>query len=376
MNREHAIDGLRGLAALVVVVSHFLCAFYPATDTLLLKDMRVNGLEATLSQTPFNLLYNGNFAVCVFFVISGYVLSASFFASHQQETIYSSAYRRYFRLMIPVLATSFFYYLFITQDWFVSKYIPPVSDSPWMQKMWNVEPAPWHFIKSTLYDLVVHPEIEPLYNPALWSIGIELKGSYLVYIFLLCMGNHRFRWMGYVGLILLTLKTYYVLFISGIVLSDVFHRKKLYRLSTGQLLILLVIVCYVGSYKYTDTTNLWHALDGLRGIVKPQAIGAVCLFYICLQSGLAARIMTTQAVNFLGKISYSLYLIHLLVIGSLSGIVFKLFVEQLAWSYVMASGATFVITLGVSFILAKVCTQWIDDKGVAFTKRLYGKVFR
>ncbi|MES2778473.1 MAG: acyltransferase [Bacteroidota bacterium] len=376
MNREHHIDGLRGLAALIVVVSHFLCAFYPATDTLLMKDMKVSSLEVVFSTTPLNILYNGNFAVCIFFVISGYVLSASFFASKNTDVVYSSAYRRYFRLMIPVLVTSVFYYLFLAQGWLLSKHIPEIADSPWMQKMWNFEPGLGHFFKSTLYDLVIHQDIEPPYNPALWSIGIELKGSYLVYGFLLLMGNYRFRWLGYLVLMILTLKSYYFLFVTGMLLSDVQHQAKVYEPRSWQFIPLLVVACYFGSYKYTESTNLWRLLDYLRGIIKPQAIGAICLFYVCIHSRWAFTFLSTRVANFLGEISYSLYLVHLLVIGSVSGIVFYLFSSQLSFNYVAASGATFLITIGVSFLLAKVCTKWVDDKGVAFAKWVYAVIFR
>lgn len=375
MNREQYIDGLRGLAALVVVISHFCCAFYPATDTLQLKDMRESPLEAVISQTPINLLYNGNFAVCIFFVISGYVLSASFFSSKNKDVVYSSAYRRYLRLMIPVLVTSFFYYLFLSQHWFVSKHIPVISNSPWLQKMWNTEPGFFHFIKSTLYDLIVHRDIEPPYNPALWSIGIELKGSYLVYGFLLLMGKHRFRWLGYIVLIVLTLKSYYFLFITGMFLSDLFHQGKLDKPTTWQLILLLAIGCYLGSYKYTDTTPLWNVLDRIKSMVKPQAVGAVCLFYVCLQSRLAFALLSTRLASFLGQISYSLYLMHLLVIGSVSGIIFNLF-WQWQLNYTLATLITFMVTIGLSVVLAKICTKWVDDKGVAFSKWIYGVVFK
>lgn len=374
-NRLHFIDGLRGIAALVVVFSHFLCAFYPATETFQTKDVRESLLEITLSKTPFNLLYNGDSAVCVFFVISGYVLSYSFFHSKNKEAIYSSAYRRYFRLMIPVLVTSVLYYLFLAQGWFVSKSTPIVSDSWWLQKMWNEEPNVVHFIKSTLYDLIFHLQIEPPYNPVLWSIGTELKGSYLVYSFLLMLGSNRFRWIGYALLMILTLKSYYFLFMAGMLMSDFSHQNKLYKPKWWLLLILLLVASYFGSYKYTTATSTWQLLDTIRTFVKPQAIGAIVLFYTCLHSRIAYTVLSTRLAKFLGEISYSLYLIHLLVIGSFSGVVFNILYTEMHLGYLLSTVGVFIATVTTVCLFAKWCTTWVDQKGVVFSKKIYGWLF-
>ena len=80
MKKIRYLDGLRGLAAFEVVFHHFILAFYPAlfagpgVPTHLAP-----GQEVFVSGSVLNLLYDGNFAVCIFFVLSGYVLSHKFF---------------------------------------------------------------------------------------------------------------------------------------------------------------------------------------------------------------------------------------------------------------------------------------------------------
>jgi len=66
--------GLRGLSCLVVVLAHMVVAFYPALYTG--KPAQAHhGWESALANSPAGLLCAGNFMVCIFFVLSAYVLS-------------------------------------------------------------------------------------------------------------------------------------------------------------------------------------------------------------------------------------------------------------------------------------------------------------
>ncbi len=92
------LDGLRGLAAFIVVIYHHFYGFYPkflypSEDKVLTQ----------LSGSPLNIFYNGNFAVYIFFILSGYVLTYKFFKTRNYGIIISSAARRYIRLLVPVL---------------------------------------------------------------------------------------------------------------------------------------------------------------------------------------------------------------------------------------------------------------------------------
>ncbi len=99
--RVRALDGLRGVAAAVVLVHH---AFL--TDPLLADVHRdatvsVGGWRAWIADTPLHLLWAGTEAVYVFFVLSGYVLALP--ASMDRPTSWWGYYpKRMVRLYLPV----------------------------------------------------------------------------------------------------------------------------------------------------------------------------------------------------------------------------------------------------------------------------------
>ncbi len=65
------IDGLRGICAFMVVLSHYIVAFFPGAyfGEKFPSHMKYN-LDYYLSESPLSLIYAGNFAVFIFLVIS------------------------------------------------------------------------------------------------------------------------------------------------------------------------------------------------------------------------------------------------------------------------------------------------------------------
>lgn len=110
------LDGLRGAAALVVVIAHFLQVFLPSMFEAR-PQVSHFAFDQWIPRTPLNLLFNGNFAVCLFFVLSGFVLSLRFFRYRRRSVVAASLLRRHFRLAIPAVCSLLLAYAVMKLDW-------------------------------------------------------------------------------------------------------------------------------------------------------------------------------------------------------------------------------------------------------------------
>lgn len=109
VNKLSYLESLRGIAALIVVIDHAVNMFAPH-----LRWVNMEGLPGDLRRyvawSPLSLIYSGIPAVWIFFLLSGFVLSYKFLNSPNDiSPVLSGIYKRYFRLVIPILGATIFY---------------------------------------------------------------------------------------------------------------------------------------------------------------------------------------------------------------------------------------------------------------------------
>lgn len=360
------LDGLRGLAALVVLISHYLCTFYPAFIWERVTDVHTSdAFELLAAHSAWKILYNGSFAVSVFFAISGYVLSYTFFAKGNKEMIVSSAFRRCFRLGIPVLASALLSYLLMKLNWYAPAFkTSSVSYSAWLAENWNFDPDFFLSINDPLYWL--RNNITTRYNNVLWTITTEIKGSYLVYVILLLAGKSKWRWLLYAAVGCFTFNTYYTLFISGMILCDL-QQTRLKQLPVAASILLLCVAVYLGSGIHLSYVNNW---------LNTEFIAAFLLLFVCTTTPLIQQLLSLKAIRFSGEISFALYLFHLLWIGTFVCLLFNTFYFDAGFSYHVSALSAIILSFPVIIALSFLVYLYIDKPANRFSKWVYARCIR
>lgn len=111
------MDGIRGIGAFSVYCNHFMLTFYPYYSKSEMDDGKEKYFpNEYVRTTPIRIAYAGHLWVLVFFILSGFVLPMNYFKTGRLVAITGGTFRRYLRLMLPVLITYGILYFFMRLD--------------------------------------------------------------------------------------------------------------------------------------------------------------------------------------------------------------------------------------------------------------------
>lgn len=333
--------------------------------------------------SPLSIFINGKFAVAVFFVLSGYVLSAPFFLSFNQNALSSAAFRRYFRLAIPVFFSSLICYLLLEfklfQNQNVGRYF--TRSTEYLSLLYNFNPNFFLMAKESLYTIFFGGvgDMYKNYNHVLWTIHYEFLGSFLVYSFLGIFGKWNTRWIVYPFLILIFYQSYFLSFIFGIILSDYVGSLSFKKIPNFGTWLIFLIGIIIGSYTVRDNLGLYKSFLFLAKYIgaEPEilyySIGAAMIILGINLNRDLIKILNIKIFHFLGKISFSIYLLHVPIIFSFDCAVF-LVLKSFINNYIILVSLTFI--LGTSFLLisSKYFYLLIDLQSVNYTKKLFNYI--
>ncbi len=273
----------------------------------------------------YRRILDGNFSVCLFFVMSGYVLLIGFY-KRQNDLSYlkESFIKRYFRLTPLVLASVILAVILQNTIGFHNVEMAAiVGGHEWLKSNYQSELTLTGAIYNGLYSAYIG---DTSYNGPLWTIKIELMGSLFLYLYAALFfvkknGAHIIISAILIYLIEPTLGCYLILFIiGGTILVYNIKLANNYILPASILTVVLA------------TENPWtieiNFLNELTGFSKEglatfcHSIAAILLLLIVNTSSKLSSYLSRPVFTFLGKISFSLYVFHIPIIMSIGTALF------------------------------------------------------
>ena len=183
-SKDTSLEALRGLAALNVVAGHFLLTFFPYLGNYLWNSRTITQrvvsqrfeFESWLGAAPFTILFNGTFPVCIFFVLSGYVLSWKFIEQGDHAYLRASALKRFPRLVAPVFASVLFAWALLTLGVMRTTEAAAIGAASFLSEAYN---QPVSLLSALWIGAIGAPLLgQTTINVPLWTIKIELLGSF------------------------------------------------------------------------------------------------------------------------------------------------------------------------------------------------------
>ncbi|MGJ4962415.1 acyltransferase family protein [Bradyrhizobium sp. HKCCYLRH3061] len=374
MARRPYLDGLRGSAACIVFFGHLVLAVFPGMVSFTPAEIHFPA-ETWLGVSLLSWIWKGSFAVCIFFVLSGYVLAG--FSQATTLSLPAQIVRRYLRLAVPMLMTSAIAWAIMAAGLMRNvEAAHLVTHSDWLA-MWyqGFEPSFWGMAREALYDAFRNGRAD--YNSNLWTMRIELIGSVTIFLAYACIRNPAVRIMAAALYLAWSYDSYYALFAFGVLFYELEWQvgavvARWLPSDRGReflAAIVFMIGLYFGAYSHTPDAMVapWHPFfPRSLPTTASHMVGAVIVVGALLYSRSLQSMFGSAFGRYLGKLSFVLYLIHIPIICSVTAGT-ALALRDLP--YGVTAAIAIVVTVALVFTLSSLLYRTIDVHTTALSVR-------
>ncbi|SFX28131.1 Peptidoglycan/LPS O-acetylase OafA/YrhL, contains acyltransferase and SGNH-hydrolase domains [Thermoactinomyces sp. DSM 45891] len=358
------LDSLRGIAALTVVFSHLLYIF-PYFEPNTSQNTDYFWLNI-VKYSPLHIFFDGHGAVILFFVLSGFVLALPYYRESFKLEYIPYVIKRFFRIYVPYIVTLVFAFLLAFP--FIGEVVQGGSD--FVSRGWNKEIAIqdiWNHI------LFIGNYDTRDFHPVIWSLIHEMRIS-IIFPFIMMLVL-RLNWKSvlcfavflsvmvevasldytihYIGIFMVgaLLAKYYQTIVDWLEEKNTLFKGFLFLL--GACFYSYSFLFYNVSFAHNFIIDDWFT-----------AIGSVIFISISLASIRATNVLKWKPIHFIGKISYSLYLVHLPII---------LFMVHLLANLIPTS-SILLLSFVVSLLVASLCYYFIEIPSIKMGAKMASRI--
>ncbi|GES58185.1 hypothetical protein ATEIFO6365_0004033600 [Aspergillus terreus] len=433
MDRTAWLDGLRGIAAAIVALDHY---FMGGVLDVAFRSYWAEPREENsriIQLFPLRIFFAAHAMVPLFFVISGFALSINLIrardgantTNHGSEfarRLASAATRRPFRIYLPVFVIAIISQLL----YFCNLYSWSFGDEVvWGRRPWTAPMFHLQYLGRYLLDITncIQFHDNPGLNGQLWTMPFEIRGSFIIYLTVLALAFWKPSFRRGALVAMMVYFFYYGLwdifgFLAGLYLAEIVitpgeaeANKEWdlpFRLSTTwgpkfnsvNFSRAWTIFCFIFGLYLVCLSDDGYLPPGYQFLKHVQSsrwdddwavlskswkcMGSFMLVYAISKSALLQRPLTSDVVQYLGKISFSLYLVHQTVYHLGRDPMLKLFWlvlrgeaypdTETAKQHIVTFGiswlGTFLAMAVIVIYLSDVYTRYVDVKCVQLARRI------
>jgi peptidoglycan/LPS O-acetylase OafA/YrhL len=308
-HRLECLDSIRGLAALAVVFCHV------TSFSFIWPQSWIKWTKYPLIEMPFD----GKGAVAMFFVLGGFVLARPYISGPPRLNLPAFYIRRFIRIWFP---------------WFCA-FVVTLVFRVFLFRNYGTHPEQNLILWRDPIELkdILLQCVFCLYRlgghlmPQDWSLGIELIGSALIPVFVVIARKQwHFVWLTALAILFVTFVPqaalnpggggFYVSFILGVLLAK--HQSTLVaRLrQLGHPARVLIFLAGLSAYEAQRIADHfgYNGLNMAALVWVIMSVGSSLIILTTLSSRRISYCLTVKPVLWIGKVSYSIYLLQMIVL--------------------------------------------------------------
>lgn len=378
--KEIHLEGMRGIAAIVVLVYHCVCTFFPTHGIAPL-----NPGDFSLKGSVLWGFMNGPSAVMFFFVLSGYVLTRRPMIAGDRTAIVEGVLKRWPRLVGPVLLAVLISYFTLVTGIDQKAAISNIVGYDWILKFssaMDIVPNLLQALKEGTFLTFFRGDMSYVHN--LWTMRFEFVGSFIAFglaLMLIELRARKGRAIFILGVALVLAHyshNFYVPFVAGVAIAFLKPVDRDWNLAPLLTVLSIVLSIYLAGYvrNVSDTSGPYLPIRWLGAERLPDTyfytVSAILLLLTVESNRGIKRLLSGPASRFLGRISFPVYLIHMVVVTSAGSVVFVLLETQ---GEAVRGLSAMAVVLWLS-VIASIPFAAFNDRWVAFVNAVVSGKYR
>ena len=335
----HGFDLLRGLAAFSVFFSH------------------AAGMYNIDKPFYIAIFSDGHAAVILFFVLSGFVLTYNNLFVEKFNLI-NFITKRLFRIY-PMFIVSICI-AFILKEFFYNE-LNVVNTSEWFKSLWDSQIDAKLFFQTIL--MVIPNFNHSAINPVIWTLIVEVYASFILPLFIVVLRKNLFYILIFTILLFLSPYIfniaqlhYFFIFYIGSLYAKYF--KEINTICIGQLknITIIAVAMYLfGIYKMNYNFIIDYFISDY--II---AMGSIGLMIVVVNAHSIINIASREYSKYIGKISYSFYLLHFPILLTLVSLL----------SNTLELHTIIIISFISTLFVSKITFEKVELRGIQLGKKI------